>query len=282
MAALCADIPVRSEHGCFQRSPQREDLKEHLGILKKAAQPLIQKWNNKLLPVKGLDRPQQETIHILSPVERLPMHPPDLGTEKNANTGERNNDTFPGEAEPILDTHGVANNALEKRVADILESTNMMGNQQHITVTQFWIDTLKHLEAAGEDREENDYEQHSVLVQEATEATEDDDIPQFAVPVYVQAPTAPSLSRSRKVRKTYRPEQINFDFMKGWTDTRDQILSPNKPPPEDHISQLKNYRANKLRLADFFDPRDASKLNDENIAQLDVRYTASSGSGGAS
>lgn len=263
MTALCANIPVRSEDDCFQRSSQTESLKEHLGILKKAAQPLIQKWNGKLLPVKGIDDPQKETFHVLSPVERLPMHPPVLGTETTANTGAPDNDVFSGETEPILDATGVASDTVEKRVADVLESTNMMGNQQHITVTQFWIDSLKQLEAAGEDREEDDFEQHGVFVQETTEA-EDDDIPQFAVPVYVQATTAPSLGSQRKVRKTYRPEQINFDFMKGWTDTRGTALSPNKPPPpEEHISQLKNYRANKLRLADFFDPHDASSLNNE-------------------
>ena len=268
LAAQCAQIPTTEDHGFFHRSARREMLREHLGILEKAAQPLAEKWNIRSLAMKGAEHPTKQSVQIMNPVERLPL--PSTTIYTGGGTHQ-----FARERDQIYDANSIARETLEERVASALANINSvseMSIQQHTTVTQFWIAALKQLDDGDEEEFEDtvENEQDDEFTQGASASSpsieaQDDGMPHFTMPAYSQAVT----TAPRKLRRTYRPEQINFDFMKGWTDTRDQGLSTGSyPPPEEHISQLKNYRANKIRLSDFFHSNKVPKALDESIMKF--------------
>jgi len=264
MAADCAEIFNQDSNDVSRDAMERSILNEHRIVLKKASRSLLHKWSNKL----GRQSNTQAKVMILDPTE-LPTAiglktdddkagtvaglPPTLNTRVSPwpPTRTSQDDT------DVVDPEQNGKEAQEERINASLSRRTKQDDQSALSVTKFWIDVLGKLDDDYDEADEGLYEEDSKSDEMEDESNEDD-MPQFTLPAYAQAATS-----SRKKRRTYRPEQINFDFMKGWTDTRDQpLLGPN--PPIENLSKLKNYRANKIRLADFFSSDQPEASHDSN------------------
>ena len=257
---------------------QRTNLGEQLDILEKAGKPFAYKWRVTMAPKREVSLSE---AHIVNPAEifkaeadptgnRIPsvaalptISAPTTGTNKLGDVyglSER-------EKEIPYDTEETVTEALEEWVVTKVSSDSSR-RTGGVNVTKFWVDVLTHL---GNDEEHEDellqMQQQLEYDDTATDSTSQngvenkDDLPKLTLPTYAK-PAATS-AKPRKARRKYRPEQINFDFVKNWQDTRGEPLGDRSALEVENVSQLKNFRANKISLSDFFD-------NDAIPASFDV------------
>jgi hypothetical protein len=237
---------------------QNEILYEQLAIVEKGAKPLRQKWQPKVeKTLSGGKRHRPNTTDIrpddsvgkdeataLLPAQTPP--PP----EAPAETTPTKSPSVPSQKiNPLsYDPERSRKELLEELVAFKLRRT---GNAEGISVTKFWMRALGLLDDPVTVSDSGDEQEDAAETASNDEGGGDDDMPQFSVPAYAKATEATFPRQPRKARRTYRPEQVDFDFMKGWMDLREDPIE-STDFKEDDVSTLKNYRANKIPLSDFF------------------------------
>ncbi|CAB9512728.1 transposon protein [Seminavis robusta] len=243
LAATSVKISLEGDRGM-----QKESLKEHLTVLEKAPKQLTPKWQQQT----GEECSKRR--QMVNPTEKSPSQgkgsePGDVATA--ASLAAKKPDSY----EPY-DPLVARNEFVEDQVAASLDScVSRISNQ---TVTKFWIRVLNSLDDSeiGDLQDDDEYARAATASPAddnavASEDEDDDsDMPQFTLPTYAKG-SAPG--PKKKVRRTYRPEQVKMDFMANWKDLRDEAIdSSSDPPGEEVVSQLKNYRANKITLLELF------------------------------
>jgi len=242
-----------------QNSDKCSLLSEHLQILQKSAEPLSMKWNRKEPKTKNKERP---LLQILSPVERPSVLESNIRNRPSSAGSRALIHSLAYQSTSV--TKDVDKSLLEQRVFSAFSIKEILGK----TVVQFWIAALKQFSEEYNGVSDTGNETQECASSRPNETQlEDFVVPQLTLPSYSQAAAA---SPGRRARRTYRPEQTDFDFMKGWIDTRNQAMSIGSIAPiEEQISQLKNYRANKIELANFFDVNEIPPSFVDSLTQFD-------------
>jgi len=131
-------------------------------------------------------------------------------------------------------------------------------------VADFWGKTLRSCEDTEEpsdtyrdllcdsDSDEGSGDGEGDRDREGVESSDEDVA--MTVPAYGRTAENIKAAAYRKPPKEFSAQQLCFDFMKDWKDTRGTELPETNVPnfPQEIVLKLKNYRANKIKLADFF------------------------------